>query len=118
MPALRRAREGAGLALLHHHGRGRDHHHQPGDGPTQVLHVRLVRHFDYNYWSHQLHGAAYASQRTVFDDLGHDVFENAWNGYNVCMFAYGQTGSGKSYKLVAVNINISAKQALAYLFQN
>lgn len=56
--------------------------------------------FDYSYWSHDLHGASYASQQTVFDDLGRDVLENAWNGYNVCLFAYGQTGSGKSYSMV------------------
>ena len=56
--------------------------------------------FDYSYWSHDLHGASYASQQTVFDDLGRDVLENAWAGYNVCLFAYGQTGSGKSYSMV------------------
>ena len=56
--------------------------------------------FDYSYWSHDLRGASYASQQTVFDDLGRDVLENAWAGYNVCLFAYGQTGSGKSYSMV------------------
>lgn len=28
-----------------------------------------------------------------------DVVENAFNGYNACIFAYGQTGSGKSYTM-------------------
>ena len=56
--------------------------------------------FDYSYWSHDTNGATYASQQTVFDDLGRDVLENAWAGYNVCLFAYGQTGSGKSYSMV------------------
>jgi hypothetical protein len=57
--------------------------------------------FDYSYWSHDAsRGAGYASQQTIFDDLGRDVLENAWAGYNVCLFAYGQTGSGKSYSMV------------------
>ena len=34
-----------------------------------------------------------ATQRVVFDHLGEDVLENAWAGYNVCLFACGQTGS-------------------------
>ena len=28
------------------------------------------------------------------------VLDNAWTGYNCCLFAYGQTGSGKSYSMV------------------
>jgi hypothetical protein len=60
--------------------------------------------FDYSYWSHDRDSlprdAPFATQRVVFDDLGKDVLENAWAGYNVCLFAYGQTGSGKSYSMV------------------
>lgn len=29
-----------------------------------------------------------------------EVLDNAFNGYNACLFAYGQTGSGKSYSIV------------------
>jgi hypothetical protein len=36
----------------------------------------------------------------VFNDLGNDVVENAFSGYNVCVFAYGQTGSGKTYTMM------------------
>ena len=43
---------------------------------------------------------AYASQDTVWNDLGCKVLEHAWNGFNVSLFAYGQTGSGKSYSMV------------------
>jgi hypothetical protein len=28
------------------------------------------------------------------------VLENAWAGYNCCLFAYGQTGAGKSFSMV------------------
>ncbi|KAI8499845.1 Kinesin-like protein kif16b [Branchiostoma belcheri] len=36
----------------------------------------------------------------VHKDLGEDVLENAFEGYNACIFAYGQTGSGKSYTMM------------------
>ena len=39
-------------------------------------------------------------QTRVFNDLGSDVVENAFSGYNVCVFAYGQTGSGKTYTMM------------------
>lgn len=44
-------------------------------------------------------------QRTVFDDLGRGVLDNAWKGYNCSLFAYGQTGSGKSYSMVGYGNN-------------
>lgn len=37
--------------------------------------------------------------RQVFADLGSDIIECAYNGYNACVFAYGQTGSGKTYTM-------------------
>ena len=32
--------------------------------------------------------------------MGIGVVDNAFNGYNVCVFAYGQTGSGKTYTMM------------------
>ena len=32
--------------------------------------------------------------------MGTGVVNNAFNGYNVCVFAYGQTGSGKTYTMM------------------
>lgn len=32
-------------------------------------------------------------QEKVFRDLGTDILENAFEGYNACIFAYGQTGT-------------------------
>ena len=33
-------------------------------------------------------------QEHVFNTLGTDLLDNAFKGYNACLFAYGQTGSG------------------------
>lgn len=41
----------------------------------------------------------------MFNDLGHEVLDNAFAGYNACLFAYGQTGSGKSYSVVGYGEN-------------
>ena len=37
---------------------------------------------------------SFSSQEDVFRTLGTDILDNAFNGYNACVFAYGQTGSG------------------------
>jgi hypothetical protein len=73
--------------------------------------------FDYSYWSHDgfdveengymrgQAGGKYADQEIVFNDLGVGLLENAWKGFNCCVFAYGQTGSGKSYSIVGYGDN-------------
>ena len=33
------------------------------------------------------------------------MLDNAFEGYNACLFAYGQTGSGKSYSVVGYGEN-------------
>ncbi|XP_071441737.1 kinesin-like protein KIF13A [Hetaerina americana] len=45
-------------------------------------------------------GGTHASQEVVFNCLGRDILDNAFQGYNACIFAYGQTGSGKSYTMM------------------
>ena len=42
----------------------------------------------------------HASNDLVYQQLGVGVLENAWKGFNCCLFAYGQTGSGKSYSMM------------------
>ena len=37
--------------------------------------------------------------RFLFDDIGKEILEHTYNGYNSTIFAYGQTGSGKSYSI-------------------
>ncbi|EFA85017.1 kinesin-3 [Heterostelium album PN500] len=56
--------------------------------------------FDHSYWSFDSDDPNFASQTTVFDDLGREVLQNAWEGFNCTIFAYGQTGSGKSYSML------------------
>ncbi|XP_049818282.1 kinesin-like protein KIF13A isoform X3 [Aethina tumida] len=56
--------------------------------------------FDHCFWSVDPGKENFASQEVVFDSLGRDILENAFQGYNACIFAYGQTGSGKSYTMM------------------
>ncbi|XP_072222327.1 kinesin-like protein KIF1B isoform X3 [Leuresthes tenuis] len=57
--------------------------------------------FDYSYWSHTTpEDPSFASQNRVFNDIGKEMLEHAFEGYNVCIFAYGQTGAGKSYTMM------------------
>ncbi|KAG0184537.1 kinesin-like protein Klp8 [Apophysomyces sp. BC1034] len=56
--------------------------------------------FDKSYWSVDKEDGSYASQETVYQDLGRELLDHAFDGYNCCIFAYGQTGSGKSYSMM------------------
>ncbi|XP_039611570.1 kinesin-like protein KIF1B isoform X17 [Polypterus senegalus] len=57
--------------------------------------------FDYSYWSHtSLEDPCFASQYLVYNDIGKEMLQHAFEGYNVCIFAYGQTGAGKSYTMM------------------
>lgn len=72
--------------------------------------------FDHSFWSHdgfnlrddgyaETDDGKYADQRQVFDCVGKEILDNAWEGYHCCLFAYGQTGSGKSYSMVGYGSN-------------
>ena len=73
--------------------------------------------FDHSFWSHDCYieqengylspdsSGKYADQNFVFDTLGRQILDNAWEGYHCCLFAYGQTGSGKSYSMVGYGAN-------------
>ncbi|KAI9582498.1 hypothetical protein GQX74_009885 [Glossina fuscipes] len=76
--------------------------------------------FDYSYWSFNENSSQFATQEQVYNDLGTDVVECAFqgtvnalilrragiyalkyfSGYNACVFAYGQTGSGKTFTMM------------------
>ncbi|XP_063064961.1 kinesin-like protein KIF1B isoform X6 [Engraulis encrasicolus] len=57
--------------------------------------------FDYSYWSHTSpDDPSFASQCQVYNDIGKEMLQHAFEGYNVCIFAYGQTGAGKSYTMM------------------
>lgn len=56
--------------------------------------------FDKSYWSFNRTDPHFAGQDSLFSDLGAPLLDNAFQGYNNCIFAYGQTGSGKSYSMM------------------
>lgn len=56
-----------------------------------------VKHYkyDYSYWSCDEPSEdqqTFATQEQVYQDLGIEMLQHAFEGYNVCIFAYGQTG--------------------------
>uniref|UniRef100_A0A6Q2WXG2 Kinesin family member 13Bb n=1 Tax=Esox lucius TaxID=8010 RepID=A0A6Q2WXG2_ESOLU len=57
--------------------------------------------YDYCFWSmDEAEKEKFAGQEVVFQCLGESLLDNAFLGYNACIFAYGQTGSGKSYTMM------------------
>ncbi|XP_008287785.1 kinesin-like protein KIF13B [Stegastes partitus] len=68
-----------------------------GDPRTQPK----VFAYDYCFWSmDESQKDKFAGQDVVFQCLGESLLDNAFMGYNACIFAYGQTGSGKSYTMM------------------
>ncbi|KAI0922064.1 hypothetical protein AcV5_000508 [Taiwanofungus camphoratus] len=57
--------------------------------------------FDKSYWSAGSRDEPnYCSQQTLYDDLGKELLDHGFAGFNACILAYGQTGSGKSYSMM------------------
>uniref|UniRef100_A0A6B2EA80 Kinesin-like protein unc-104 n=1 Tax=Phlebotomus kandelakii TaxID=1109342 RepID=A0A6B2EA80_9DIPT len=56
--------------------------------------------FDYSYWSHDPNDSDFTTQAMVYGDIGEEMLQHSFDGYNVCIFAYGQTGAGKSYTMM------------------
>ncbi|KAF9584772.1 kinesin-like protein Klp8 [Lunasporangiospora selenospora] len=56
--------------------------------------------FDHSYWSFDKNDPNYAGQQRLYEDLGVELLNHAFSGYNTCIVAYGQTGSGKSYSMM------------------
>ncbi|XP_037953281.1 kinesin-like protein unc-104 isoform X7 [Teleopsis dalmanni] len=56
--------------------------------------------FDYSYWSHNPKDEDFSTQEMVYKDIGEEMLQHSFDGYNVCIFAYGQTGAGKSYTMM------------------
>uniref|UniRef100_A0A3P9GYX6 Kinesin family member 13Bb n=1 Tax=Oryzias latipes TaxID=8090 RepID=A0A3P9GYX6_ORYLA len=69
------------------------------DGNQTILHPVFA--FDHCFWSmDESQKDEFAGQDVVFQCLGESLLDNAFMGYNACIFAYGQTGSGKSYTMM------------------
>ncbi|CDZ98625.1 kinesin-like protein [Phaffia rhodozyma] len=61
--------------------------------------------FDHSYWSAgKKSDPEYASQDTLYQDLGIGLLDHSFQGFNTCIFAYGQTGSGKSYSMMGYGV--------------
>lgn len=43
--------------------------------------------FDQSYWSADKDDLDYADQERVYNDLGRELLDHAFNGYNCCIFA-------------------------------
>ncbi|XP_061196915.1 kinesin-like protein unc-104 isoform X10 [Saccostrea echinata] len=71
----------------------------PKAGPKDVK-IRNFN-FDHSYWSHtNTEDPNFATQKQVYEEIGVEMLDHTFEGYNVCIFAYGQTGSGKSYTMM------------------
>lgn len=45
--------------------------------------------FDKSYWSADKNDPRYADQQTVYNDVGEELLDHAFDGYNCCIFACG-----------------------------
>ncbi|CAG8798104.1 2038_t:CDS:2, partial [Gigaspora rosea] len=52
--------------------------------------------FDKSYWSFDKNDPNYTTQAHLYNDLGENLLNHAFNRYNTCIFA---TGAGKSYSM-------------------
>ena len=91
----------------------------PGNNQTKIIDENgkeKTYTFDHSFWSHDGYKVLengylepvddkYADQKFVFNAVGKEILDNAWEGYHCCLFAYGQTGSGKSYSMVGYGAN-------------
>ncbi|KAI1812472.1 kinesin heavy chain [Poronia punctata] len=75
-------------------------HPSDGAGKGQKDLASKTFAFDRSYWSFNKDDPDYAGQENLHNDLGKPLLDNAFQGYNNCIFAYGQTGSGKSYSMM------------------
>ena len=74
-------------------------------GPFEYEWVEGIKIFvDSLYFSFfQKEDPQFATQQKVYEDIGIEMLQHAFEGYNVCIFAYGQTGAGKSYTMMGRN---------------
>ena len=72
-------------------------HHPDGEGSNKSPKAFT---FDHCFNSLDCNSQDFATQSHVFTSVGENILDNAFKGYNACIFAYGQTGSGKSYSMM------------------
>ena len=58
--------------------------------------------FDRCFWSMDPSNEKFDSQEDVYDEVGTDLLDNSFQGYNACIFAYGQTGGDFCFNICMV----------------
>ncbi|KAF8937160.1 kinesin-like protein Klp8 [Dissophora ornata] len=54
---------------------------KPDDGSTKSF------SFDHSYWSFDKNDPNYAGQQRLYDDLGVELLNHSFSGYNTCIVA-------------------------------
>ncbi|XP_061168862.1 uncharacterized protein LOC133178120 [Saccostrea echinata] len=103
-PLSQREKDGNSKSIVEVHGDSLsilnakvEQYSEYGDSREKIKHFT----FDYCYDSSGApQSPGYASQQLVFQDLGTEILQAAFEGYNACLFAYGQTSTGKTYTMM------------------
>lgn len=74
-----------------------------GCNADNTINVSNSFQLDQAFYSCNSEHADYATQLQVFKGTAVSLLENAFEGYNACLFAYGMTGSGKSYSMMGID---------------
>ncbi|XP_056022317.1 uncharacterized protein LOC125649680 isoform X7 [Ostrea edulis] len=103
-PLSQREKDGNSKSIVEVHGDSLSILNAKVDQSTEYGDSReRIKHFTFDY-CYDSSGApqtpGYASQQLVFQDLGTEVLQAAFEGYNACLFAYGQTSTGKTYTMM------------------
>nr|XP_046210432.1 uncharacterized protein LOC124038503 isoform X2 [Oncorhynchus gorbuscha] len=105
-PLIKREKEVSAKVIIHMEGSttsidcNKKHLSKGTPGTGLKDRVRQSFSYDFSYDSTDVGSPNFVPQEKVFKDLGCDVLEAAFDGYNACVFAYGQTGSGKSHTMM------------------
>lgn len=74
-----------------------------GCNADNTINVSNSFQLDQAFYSCNSEHEDYATQLQVFKGTAVSLLENAFEGYNACLFAYGMTGSGKSYSMMGID---------------
>lgn len=90
-------------------------------GSTADSSAGVTHRFQYDqaFWCCNQEHDTFADQEDVYRGTAMPLMDNAFDGYNACLFAYGQTGSGKSYSMMGIDVgkfNLLQIKNLSLLF--
>lgn len=66
--------------------------------------------FDKSYWSFDKNDANYATQAHLYNDLGEDLLNHAFEGYNTCIFACRFTEVNRIYFYLKTSSNANCSR--------